>query len=259
MSDKIKVIKIGGNVVDDPESLQKFIADFCKQTGPTILVHGGGKEATRLSGALGIETVKIDGRRVTDSTTLDVVTMVYAGLVNKRIVALLQSNGVNALGLTGADANIIRASRRPPIPIDFGFVGDITPSDVNTKGLCAMIKSGLTPVICSIMHDGRGTLLNCNADTVAATVAMAMTEEYDADLIYCFERNGVLKDPTDDSSVIDKITPDEYRRLVEEKIVADGMLPKLSTAMKAVEYGVKEVVIKNASDLLISAGTTITI
>lgn len=170
---RIRVVKIGGNVVDNPEALATFVSDFKRLAGPKILVHGGGKEATRLSAALGIETHMIEGRRVTDADTLDVVTMVYAGLINKRIVARMQAIGLDAIGLSGADAGLVTASRRSPVPVDYGFVGDIDPMDVNETVLTMLLKQNLTPVICAIMHDGNGTLLNCNADTVASAIAVA--------------------------------------------------------------------------------------
>lgn len=255
----ITVVKIGGNVVDNPEALSRFIENFVKLGGRKILVHGGGKEATRLSGALGIETVMIDGRRVTDRQTLDVVTMVYAGLVNKRIVAMLQEAGCNAIGLSGADGNAIKAVRRQANPVDYGFVGDINPADVNTDLIVSMIDSGLCPVFCAITHDGNGTLLNCNADSVASALAVAISKSNTVDLIYCFEKKGVLTDVDNPSSVISNINRDSYTKLLDIGIISKGMMPKLVNALAAVDFGVNSVTIKHADDLIKNAGTTISL
>lgn len=257
MNERIRVVKIGGNVVDDPEALQVFVKDFSRLAGPKILVHGGGKEATRVSGALGIETTMIEGRRVTDRATLDVVTMVYAGLINKRIVSMLQAVGVDAIGLSGADGNVIRAVKRTPNPIDYGYVGDIDPMDVNDIFLSMMLKGGLVPVICAITHDGDGTLLNCNADTIASSVAVASSRIAPVDLIYCFEKPGVLSDPDDDSSVIGFIDHETFENLKADGVVSKGMIPKISNALKAVDSGVTEVYIKSAANLLSAGGTLI--
>lgn len=258
MTAPLKVVKIGGNVVDNPEALSKFALDFTKLEGPKVLVHGGGKEATRMSKALGIETVMIDGRRVTDRATLDVVTMVYAGLVNKRIVALLQSLGLNAMGLCGADANAITATRRNPLPVDYGYVGDITPEGVNDRLISHLAASGITPVFCAITHDGNGNLLNCNADSVAAAIAKGCSRTMPVELIYCFEKDGVLTDVDNPDSLIDHITPESFKLLRNEGVVSAGMIPKLENALQAISYGVKSVIIKNASNLLNSRATTIT-
>ncbi len=257
MYNRIKLVKIGGNVVDNPEAFGAFIADFARLAGPKILVHGGGKEATRLSSALGIETTMIDGRRVTDRETLDVVTMVYAGLINKRIVAALQALGVNALGLSGADGNIIRAKRRNPEPIDYGFVGDINPNDVDENFIGKLLEEGVVPVVCAIMHDGEGSLLNCNADTVASVIAVATSRIAEIDLVYCFEKNGVLSDPDDDLSVIPFIDAESFESLKESGVVSKGMIPKITNALAAIDIGVSEVYIKSAANLLKPIGTTI--
>lgn len=259
----INVVKIGGNVIDNPEALSGFLADFAKIEGRKVLVHGGGKEATRLAGTLGLETKMIEGRRVTDPAMLNVVTMVYAGLINKRIVALLQSLGCNAIGLSGADANVITAERRPPVRkecglVDYGFVGDISVSGVDGGMLASLLDLGLTPVICAIMHDGKGGLLNCNADTVAAAVAEGLSQHAPTRLTYCFEQPGVMKDINDSSSVINVITPESFTSLKEDGIISGGMLPKIENALKAVAAGVDSVLIKQASDLLESRkGTAI--
>lgn len=244
---RVRVIKIGGNVVDNPEALSAFLDDFASIEGEKILIHGGGKEATRLSKALDIPTTMIDGRRVTTADTLKVVTMVYAGLINKRIVSMLQARGVNALGLSGADGNLIPATRRNPEPIDFGYVGDIDPLKVNDSLLSQLLDEGFVPVICAICHDGHGTLLNCNADSVALAVAAAVARRRPASLTFCFEKPGVLLDPDNDSSVIELVTPSRFEQLKSEGKVSGGMLPKLSNALKGVEQGISSVNICHAS------------
>lgn len=253
----VKVVKIGGNVIDNEQALRAFLADFAKIQGPKVLVHGGGKIATRLSEKLGITTTMIDGRRVTDRQTIDVVTMVYAGLVSKHIVALLQAEGCNAIGLSGADASVIRAVRRAAMPIDFGFVGDISTSGVDAEFILSLIERGIVPVFCSIMHDGEGDLLNCNADTVASSVAMALAEKVDTELIFCFEKRGVLTDIDNPNSVIGTIRSDNYKELLSEGVVNKGMIPKIDNALKAVSEGVKSVTIKHSEELLVESGTKI--
>jgi len=259
MSRSITVVKIGGNVVNNPSELKQFIADFAQLDNPKILVHGGGREATRLSAALGLETKMIDGRRITDEATLDVVTMVYAGLVNKRIVAALQAEGCDAIGLCGADASIIRATRRNPEPIDYGFVGDISDDGVDESEIAHMLRNEHVPVFCAITHDGNGQLLNCNADTVASAVACAASHIMPVHLIYCFERKGVLANENDESSVIRSITTDNFIELKNNGTISGGMIPKIENALNAVKHGVKSVTIKASQDLLTAkAGTTIT-
>lgn len=253
---KITVVKIGGNIVDNPEALRRFAKFFSSFEGLKVLVHGGGKEATRLSERLEIPTVMIEGRRVTSEATLDVVTMVYAGLVNKRVVSLLQKEGCNAIGLSGADGNAIKASRRNPKPIDYGFVGDINPDEVNTTLLSTLLGGGFTPVFCAITHDGSGTLLNCNADSVAAAVAIALSRVADVDLVYCFEMPGVLEDVNRPESVIPRINMESYAELKRCGVVSKGMIPKLDNSFKALGEGVGRVIIRHADDLLSeSAGT----
>lgn len=274
--DRISVIKIGGNVVDNPLLLEQFIHVFASFEGPRILVHGGGVMASQMQRQLGYEPVMIDGRRVTDENTLKIVTMVYAGWCSKHIVALLQKYGCNAAGLSGADADIIRASKRPPVHrtgpdgkdtvLDYGFAGDVDPSRINTEFLTSLTDSGITPVICAITHDGNGNLLNTNADTIASSIAVALacwernagpSSGREVRLIYCFEKDGVLYDKDDDSSVIPEITPDIYAGLKEEGRVAAGMIPKLDNAFKAIESGVSEVIIKHARNLGTDNGTVI--
>lgn len=243
----VTVVKIGGNVIDDPAALRGFLRRFAALEGPRILIHGGGKAATRVAGRLELPTQMIDGRRVTDKGTLDVVTMVYAGLVNKNIVAELQAAGCNAIGLSGADAGLIRARRRPPEPVDFGFVGDIEEVDAGMLG--RLLETGLTPVFCAITHDGHGTLLNTNADSVASAVALGAAKLAPTDLIYCFEKRGVLRDVEDENSAIPEITAATYAALRAEGAVSKGMIPKIENALQAVAAGLRSVAIRHADDL----------
>ncbi|MDE6787043.1 MAG: acetylglutamate kinase, partial [Muribaculaceae bacterium] len=221
------------------------------------LVHGGGKEATRLSKSMGIETTMIEGRRVTDRDTLDIVVMTYAGLINKRIVAMLQATGCDALGFSGADGNIIKATRRPATPIDYGFVGDIDPKDINDSLISILLEAGITPVVCAICHDGNGTLLNCNADSVASAIAIGASRIAPTVLTYCFEKAGVLADIDDEQSVIPLITKDNFQTLKENGTIAKGMIPKLTNALDSASKGVKEVRICKAENLLTDSGTVI--
>lgn len=253
----VRVFKIGGNVIDNPEALEAFLSEFNAVEGDKILVHGGGKESTRMSKKLGIETTMINGRRVTDRETLDVVTMVYAGLVNKRIVARLQAMGCDAIGLCGADGNAIKATRRSPVPVDFGYVGDITTSGINTGFIGMLVKNGLTPVFCAINHDGEGTLLNCNADSVAEAVAEGMATVMPVELVYCFEQKGVLESVDNPDSVISLITPEIYKDLKDKGIVSGGMIPKVENALKAVSRGVSAVIIRGSENLNDGSGTKI--
>ncbi len=255
--DTINVVKIGGNVIDSPEALDAFLHQFADIKGPKILIHGGGKEATRLSAAMGVETVMIDGRRVTDRETLDIVTMVYAGLINKRIVAALQAIGCDAVGLTGADGNVIPAVRRPANPVDYGFVGDINPAAISDRFIAALLEQGCTPVFCAICHDGNGSLLNCNADSVASAVAVAASRIADVRLTYCFEKPGVMTDIDDDTSVIPLITADMFAPLREQGIISAGMIPKIHNALESARQGVGEVRICSAANLSGSTGTII--
>ncbi len=253
----LRVFKIGGNVVDNPEALDKFLKAFASIPGRKALVHGGGKEATRLSAALGIPTTMIEGRRVTDRETLDVVTMVYAGLINKRVISKLQALGVDSIGLTGADGNCIKATRRKANPIDYGFVGDIDPADIDSAFILSLINNGLVPVFCAITHDGNGTLLNCNADTIASSVATAMARELPTELIFCFEKDGVLENVDDPDSLIELITPEVYTALRERGAVNAGMIPKIDNAFKAIDRGVASVTIKHSDNILNNRGTRI--
>lgn len=254
---KINVVKIGGNVIDNPEALKRFAHDFAALPAPKILIHGGGKLATRLGEQLNIPAQMIDGRRVTDAATLDIVTMVYAGLLNKRIVALLQSEGCNALGLSGADGDVVRAVRRKPEPIDFGFVGDIDASKINTELIRTLLESDITPVFCAITHDGNGSLLNSNADSVASAVAVAASRIAPTSLLFCFEKAGVLRNVDDESSVISEIRPDNYASLRAEGAINKGMIPKIDNAFAAIDAGVQSVIIKHSDALLQESGTTV--
>lgn len=253
--EKITVVKIGGNVIDNPPALTRFIADFASLPGAKILVHGGGKLATRLAERLEVKTQMVEGRRITDKGTLDIVTMVYAGLINKQVVAGLQAAGCNALGLSGADGDAITACRRAPDPIDFGFVGDIC--RVNSELLKQLLDSGITPVFSAIVHDGQGTLLNSNADSVASSIAQAMAQTAPTELVFCFEKCGVLRDTESESSVIGEITVETFEALKSAGIVSRGMLPKVENALQAVANGVRSVTIKHSDNLLNNTGTVI--
>ncbi len=259
MSDFINVVKIGGNIIDNPDALLSFLKDFASMSGNKILVHGGGKEATRLSESMGLKANMIEGRRVTDRQTLDIVTMVYAGLINKRIVALLQSLGCDAVGLTGADGNVIPAKRRPAEPIDYGFVGDIAPGEIDDRFIRLLLNNGNVPVFCAICHDDQGMLLNCHADSLAGAVAQAVSWIGPTRLTFCFEKAGVMTDLDDESSVIPLVTAESFADLKEKGIVAKGMVPKIQNALKCAENGVGEVRICKAEALTTEGGTIIRI
>ncbi|MCF6406133.1 acetylglutamate kinase [Chitinophaga filiformis] len=251
------VIKVGGNVIDNPALLDAFLEKFAAIKGKKILIHGGGKIATRIGDQLGIESKYVNGRRITDAATIDVVTMVYGGLVNKQLVAKLQANGCNAIGMTGADANIIPASKRPVKDIDYGFVGDINTADVQGASLRALLEAGLIPVFAPLTHDGKGQMLNTNADTIASSLAIALSKFYSVRLIYCFEKKGVLHSPDDDNSVITLIDRMIYEELKADNVLTDGILPKLENAFAAIESGVAEVLIGHADD--VQSNTTDTV
>jgi len=303
----IKVIKIGGNVVDNPELLKEFVRDFAAMPGMKVLIHGGGVMASQMQKSMGMTPVMVEGRRVTDEATLKVVTMVYAGWCNKNIVALLQGAGCNAIGLCGADGNVIKASKRPPVKVemsddmisngpvasaispseesgwkmvDYGFVGDVKADSVDAGFVYSLLERGIVPVFNAINHDGKGNLLNTNADTIASSVAMALASykyrnrrdicsacedcihcsddgklTHEVDLIYCFEKDGVLYDKDDDESVIPEIDREKFAQLKAEGRVADGMIPKLTNSFKAIDGGVSRVIIKHARNLLNDKGT----
>ncbi|HOY13299.1 MAG TPA: acetylglutamate kinase [Saprospiraceae bacterium] len=256
---RLHVVKIGGNIVDDVDKLNHFLTEFAKIEGSKILIHGGGKIATSLAEKMGIEQTMVNGRRITDAQTLEIVTMVYVGLINKKIVAKLQSLSCNALGLCGADGNLIKSHKRTGANIDYGFVGDV--DLVNQRLLNQLLDQEVVPIIAPITHDQKGTLLNTNADTVAQEVACAMASIYDTTLIYSFEKEGVLLDVNDEDSVISKLDLDYYNDLKSAGKIFAGMIPKLDNAFMAIEKGLKSVIIGNADhlDMLITGikGTTI--
>ena len=305
----IKVIKIGGNIVDNPELLATFVKDFAAMPGMKVLIHGGGVMASQMQKSMGMTPVMVEGRRVTDEATLKVVTMVYAGWCNKNIVALLQGAGCNAIGLCGADGNVIKAAKRPPVKVeisaeeaaaspaannmkpsdepgfqmvDYGYVGDVKAESVNAAFIYSLLERGIVPVFNAINHDGEGNLLNTNADTIASSVAIALAGHkyrnrwevcsacedcthcsddgkltHEIELIYCFEKDGVLYDKDDDSSVIPQIDKEKFAALKAEGIVADGMIPKLTNSFKAIDSGVSRVIIKHARNLLSDKGTVL--
>lgn len=246
MKPELHVFKIGGGIIDNESDLLEFVRLFAGISGPKILVHGGGKGASEMLQRLGIAPRMVNGRRITDAATLDLVTMFYAGKTNKQIVAALQSFGVNALGFSGADGNVIRAVKRPVREIDYGFVGDLNETSVNADLIHQFLLLGLTPVFCPINHDGQGQLLNTNADTIAASVAKALSRQYAVTLHFCFEKRGVLSNVHDENSVITTINLKNYAELKESGIIADGMLPKLENAFDALQFGVEKVIIEHA-------------
>lgn len=257
MKENITIVKIGGNVVDNPEALETFLADFNRLEGRKLLIHGGGVMASKIAKQLGIETTMVNGRRVTDAETLKLVTMVYAGWINKSIVAALQKTGCNAIGLSGADGNTIPAKRRSPVPVDFGYVGDPDPALINSAFVSQLVEGGATPVFCAITHDGNGSLLNTNADTVAYSLATALSPIYTTRLFYCFEKEGVLRDVDDPGSLIATMNRDECEALKNTGVVADGMIPKLDNSFHAIAGGVSEVRIMHAKNLLNGKGTVL--
>ena len=244
--EKLTVVKVGGKIVEEADSLHQLLTDFCAISGYKVLVHGGGRSATKIAADLGIESQLVNGRRITDADMLKVVTMVYGGLVNKNIVASLQARGVNALGLTGADLNVLRSDKRPiKDGIDYGFVGDV--KEANSELLAKLITEGIVPVMAPLTHDGKVNLLNTNADTIAHETAKALSKHFDVTLIYSFEKKGVLLNAEDDDSVIPHITREEFRQYVQEGIIQGGMIPKLENAFHALDNGVKKVVITLAT------------
>ena len=252
---KLTIIKVGGKIVEEPASLHRLLDDFAAIDGPKVLVHGGGRSATKIAAQLGIESQMVNGRRITDAPMLQVVTMVYGGLVNKNIVAGLQARNINAVGLSGADMNVILSDKRPVKDIDYGFVGDV--KQVDGKRLAALLNDGIIPVMAPLTHDGNGNMLNTNADTIAAETAKGLAPYFDVTLIYCFEKKGVLRDENDDDSVITEITPQQFKQLVEQGIIQGGMIPKLENAFQAIRQGVKKVVITRANHLDGQGGTVI--
>lgn len=254
--EKLTVIKVGGKIVEETESLQQLLTDFCAIPGYKVLVHGGGRSATKIAADLGIESHMVNGRRITDADMLKVVTMVYGGLVNKNIVASLQARGVNALGLTGADLNVLRSDKRPiKDGIDYGFVGDV--KEANSDILAKLIADGIVPVMAPLTHNGQGNMLNTNADTIAQETAKALSKHFDVTLIYSFEKKGVLRNADDDDSVIPHITREEFQAYVADGTVQGGMIPKLENAFQALDAGVKKVIITLATAIDGNSGTII--
>lgn len=255
MKEKLTIIKVGGKIVEEAGTLDQLLDDFSALPGNKLLVHGGGRSATRIAAQLGIESKMVNGRRITDAETLKVVTMVYGGLVNKNIVAGLQAKGVNAIGLTGADMDVIRSVKRPVKEIDYGFVGDV--ERVDAGALAALIQRGVVPVMAPLTHDGQGHILNTNADTIAGETAKALARLFDVTLVFCFEKKGVLSDENDDESVIPVLTPDLFKQYVAEGIIKEGMIPKLENSFSAIDAGVSQVVITSASAIGTETGTII--
>lgn len=249
------LIKVGGKIVEEADTLRQLLNDFSSIDGYKVLVHGGGRSATKVASQLGIESKMVNGRRITDAETLKVVTMVYAGLVNKNIVAGLQSLGVNALGLTGADMNIMRSDKRPVKDVDYGYVGDV--KEVNAGLLASLIHQGVVPVLAPLTHDRKGNMLNTNADTIAGEAAKALAAYFDVTLVFCFEKKGVLADENDDESVIPEIDRASFEQYVRKGIIQGGMIPKLENSFDAIDAGVKEVIITQASEIHQGKGTKV--
>lgn len=254
--EKVTIVKVGGAIVEDNEQLAQLLTDFAAIPGKKVLVHGGGRRATKVAAALGIESKMVNGRRITDEQMLEVITMVYGGLVNKNLVAKLQAKGVNALGLTGADMDVIHSHKRPVKDgVDFGYVGDV--ERANGKMLQTLIQEGITPVMAPLTHDGNGNILNTNADTIASETAKALAPYYDVTLIYSFEKKGVLSNPDDDNSVIPVITRSDFEKYQADGTIGGGMIPKIENALAAVDAGVKEVIITLATAIDGKQGTVI--
>ncbi len=245
--EKLSIIKIGGNIIEDTSALSAFLKLFSEVEGKKILVHGGGKRATHIASKLGIASKMVNGRRITNAESLEVITMVYGGLVNKNIVAQLQALNINAIGLTGADANSIVSNKRPVKDVDFGFVGDV--KRVNHTNINKLIEAHFTPVFCAITHNKKGQLLNTNADTVTSQLAIGMSALYETSIYYCFELNGVLRDINDKQSVIKHITTATYKTLLQQGVIADGMLPKLENCFEALNHGVSTINMGNTAML----------
>jgi len=256
--DCLYIIKIGGNVIDHPDHLQAFLKRFVLMKGNKILVHGGGKIATRIGDQLGNESKYVNGRRITDDATIDVVTMVYGGLVNKKMVASLQALGCNAIGLTGADANVMPATKRPVKTIDYGWAGDVDSDKVGADKLAGFLIMGLTPVFAPLTHDGKGHMLNTNADTIASSLAVALSSMYSVHLIYCFEKKGVLLSLEDESNILKRINREKFEYMKAEGALHSGILPKIENALLAIEKGVERVIIGHADDLLENIAEEIT-
>ncbi len=246
---KLQLVKIGGGIIDEEGALKKVLLSFAELQGPKILIHGGGKIASQLGGSLGIVPKMVDGRRITDAETLKLVTMVYGGLINKNIVALLQAAGCNAIGLTGADGNLILAHRRAKGTIDYGFAGDFDPAHIQTTVLDKLLSADLTPVVAPLTHDGQGSMLNTNADTIAAGLAIALSATYATELVFCFDKKGVLKNVDDPTSLISEMNEKQYQEYKAGGVIAAGMLPKLENAYQALAQGVDSIRLCHSADL----------
>ncbi|MBT8245715.1 MAG: acetylglutamate kinase [Winogradskyella sp.] len=251
----LKVIKIGGNIIDDSQALTSFLTQFAQLEGQKLLVHGGGKLATQLANQMNVPVNINNGRRITDAETLDIITMVYAGKINKNIVAQLQANSCNAIGFSGADGNTIVSKKRPIKHLDYGFVGDV--KQVSTNTLKILLDNDITPIFCAITHDNKGQLLNTNADTIASELAIGFAKDFKVELYYCFEKKGVLKDVSDDNSVIKNINTQTYKTLITEGIITEGMLPKLNNCFHAINKKVNKICV-GKSELLFSTNATYT-
>lgn len=249
MNEKLKIYKIGGGIIDSHEELHQFLVDFAKINSRKILIHGGGKGASQNLKKLGIEPKMVNGRRITDKPTLDVVVAFYAGTTNKQIVSTLQKFDCNALGLSGADANVIQGKIRPVKEIDYGFVADINRNSINTDFIKLIIENNITPVFCAITHDKNGNLLNTNADTISACLSKSLANFYDVELHYCFDKIGVLKDVNDENSLIPVINKTDYQELLKSNIIHDGMIPKLENAFSVIDAGVKKVVLEHPKNI----------
>ncbi|WP_291861021.1 acetylglutamate kinase [Marinilabilia sp.] len=256
MDQQLTIVKVGGRVLENPETLHDFLEDFSALPNPKILVHGGGRSATTMASRLGIETKMVEGRRITDEDMLEVVVMVYGGLVNKTVVAGLQAMEINAMGITGADLNLIKAHKRVGADVDYGFVGDV--DEVNVTSLIPLIRQGIVPVVAPLTHDGQGRLLNTNADTIASSLAVEFSKILDTSLMFCFEKPGVLINPDDDSSVIPFLNRELFDMYRDEGIISEGMVPKLENGFNSLANGVVEVIITNTEGLSVpGSGTTL--
>ncbi len=251
--EKLTIIKVGGKVVEEPDALNNLLDRFTRISSHKMLVHGGGRTATRMADKLGIETEMVDGRRITGQSMLEVVTMVYGGLINKKIVAGLQARGCNALGLTGADLNLISAAKRPALPVDYGFVGDV--EDVNSRELRMLINENVVPVIAPLTHDGKGNLLNTNADTIASEMAIELSSHFSVYLFFCFEKKGVLHSPDDENSIIYELDGPLFKKYQQEGVINTGMIPKLANGFHAKKNGVAEVLVTNTENMVNGRGT----
>ncbi len=254
----LTIVKIGGQILDDADLFSEFVSLFSQLKGEKILVHGGGKLVTDMAKQLGLSTQLVDGRRITDAASLKLATMVYAGYLNKNLVAQLQSQQCDALGLSGADASLIQTQKRPTTPIDFGYVGDLTATSINATRIQQFLEWGLCPVFSAITHEGQGQLLNTNADSIAAALAISLSSLYDVNLIYCFDKKGVLQDVSDEKSLIAVVKHSEKEQLIAAGVIVQGMIPKMDNAWSALQQGVQSVTIKKSSDLLnFNTGTSI--